>query len=680
MDAVFKDWTIKECIGDGAFGKVYRIEREDFGHIYESALKVINVPQNQSEVENAYNDGMDAEGVRSYFYGMVEDIVEEFALMAKLKGNSNIVSYEDHAVVERKDAFGWTIYIRMELLIPFYKFIKVNSLKVSDVVQLGIDICKALEICQKYRIIHRDVKPENIFVSDIGTYKLGDFGIARELEKTSIGLSKKGTLLYMAPEVFKGIEYNRTVDIYSLGIVLYRFLNNNRMPFMPPVSESIKPSDKERSSSMLLTGQEIPKPANAEGMLADIVLKACSYIPSERYEDAASFRKDLEKITFSPEEDKLIFPDGAFIANKTLSYKTTSRAATVAHSIEDESITFDDNHIENGTVHLFSDNNKKSNLGSEKQDKKDYNDYIAANDDVDSKPADSVPKDIKKKRNYKPVIIALFVTLALIVCGISAFIIYNKSSEDVVMPELTGKSYEDALLILNDYDIDINRPKKEYSNDVSKDAVISQSIKSGTILEGGETLDMVVSLGIEMVNVPEVVNLSYENAENAIKSTGLTVVKEHEDYSESVEEGHVVSQNPVASSSVEIGSEVKLNISLGPLRYKVPDVVNLKKAKAKKALEQAKMKINIKEEYNSYYKAGVVVSQSIAAGSSVKEGKKITIVVSKGDWPVETTKAPATTYYNSSNNSSPTTTKKSDNNKSNNDSSDEYDDFDLSDW
>ena len=215
MERVFKDWTIDKCVGEGAFGKVYRITREDFGHIYEAALKVIEVPQAQSEVDAVRNDGMSEQNVTEYFRSVVEDIVDEFALMSRLKGNSNIVSYEDHSVVPKKDGFGWDIYIRMELLTPLFSHIKEHKMTVRDVIQLGIDICHALEVCQKYNIIHRDIKPENIFVSDIGTYKLGDFGIARQLEKTSSGLSKKGTFTYMAPEVYKGLEYNSTVDIYS---------------------------------------------------------------------------------------------------------------------------------------------------------------------------------------------------------------------------------------------------------------------------------------------------------------------------------------------------------------------------------------------------------------------------------------------------------------------------------
>ena len=164
LDKLWGGWKVDKLLGEGSFGKVYRIEREEFGHLYEAALKVITIPQNQSEVKSILNDGMDEKSVTMYFKSIVEDIVEEFVLMSKLKGNTNIVSYEDHAVIPHEEGIGWNIYIRMELLTPLFDYIKNHQLSIRDVICLGIDMCNALEICQRYNIIHRDIKPENIFI------------------------------------------------------------------------------------------------------------------------------------------------------------------------------------------------------------------------------------------------------------------------------------------------------------------------------------------------------------------------------------------------------------------------------------------------------------------------------------------------------------------------------------
>ena len=259
-------------------------------------MKIIEIPQSKSEVNALQRQGMSERDVTEYFYKMVEDIVEEIVLMSKLKGNSNIVSYEDHSVVPKKDGLGWDIYIRMEILTPLITHIRENKMTVRNVIRLGIDICQALEVCQKYNIIHCDIKPENIFVSNNGTYKLGDFGIARQLEKSSSMLSQKGTFSYMAPEVYKGEKYNSTVDIYSLGIVLYRFLNQNRIPFLLPYPEQTRFTDRKKANIMRFSGQPIPPPKFASEDLSKIILKACSYNEGDRYRNAADLRKDLESL------------------------------------------------------------------------------------------------------------------------------------------------------------------------------------------------------------------------------------------------------------------------------------------------------------------------------------------------------------------------------------------------
>ena len=294
-EPVFGSWKIVREIGEGSFGKVFEIEREDFGRTYKAALKAVTIPQSQSEIKSAMADGMDQESVTTYFRGFVEEIVDEFAIMSQLKGHSNVVSYEDHVVVQHDNDIGWDILIRMELLTPLVDYVQQHTLSTDEVVKLGIDMCKALEACRYCHIIHRDIKPENIFVSQLGDYKLGDFGIAKTVEKTMGGLSKKGTYTYMAPEVYKGEEYGPSVDIYSLGIVLYRYLNNNRTPFL---KLDTVPTYKEKEKSIIrrINGEELPVPANADEYLAKIILKACAYKPEDRYSSPTEMREDLEAI------------------------------------------------------------------------------------------------------------------------------------------------------------------------------------------------------------------------------------------------------------------------------------------------------------------------------------------------------------------------------------------------
>lgn len=293
-------WQCVRQLGAGSFGKVYEIKREEFGKTYSAALKVITIPPNPAEVQNAYSEGMDEQSVTSYFQDIVESIMSEFALMSDLKGHTNIVSYEDHMVVKHEDEIGWDILIRMELLTPLPRWSEIHPMKEEDVLRMGCDICQALELCQKKNILHRDIKPENIFVNEYGNYKLGDFGIARTIEKTISSLSQKGTYTYIAPEVYHGRPYGVTADIYSLGIVLYRYLNENRIPFLP--MGAIRYSDRQEAFEKRISGVPVPPPAGGSQRLKEVILQAVSYTPEKRFLSAAALHKALLECTSKAEE------------------------------------------------------------------------------------------------------------------------------------------------------------------------------------------------------------------------------------------------------------------------------------------------------------------------------------------------------------------------------------------
>jgi Protein kinase domain. len=295
-DVVLGNWRLERLIGEGSYGRVFEAKREDFGQEYKAAIKIVTIPQNQSEVSSVRSEGMDEPSITAYFRTMVEDMVREFNLMAQLKGTANVVSYEDHAVLPHSDGVGWDITIRMELLTPLVQHAIDSSLSIAETVKLGIDLCRALELCQKFDIVHRDIKPENIFISALGDYKLGDFGIARTVEKTTSGLSKKGTYTYMAPEVYREDAYGLTVDIYSIGIVLYRMLNDNRAPFLPAYPDAISYKDRESALAKRMSGATIIPPKHASPELARIVLKSCSFDPKERYSSPTLMRQALENL------------------------------------------------------------------------------------------------------------------------------------------------------------------------------------------------------------------------------------------------------------------------------------------------------------------------------------------------------------------------------------------------
>ena len=330
--AVLDGWNITRLLGEGSYGKVFEIERSEFGQTYRAALKVITVPQSSAEVRSVISEGMSVSQAEAYFHGIVEELMHEFSIMFKLKGTANVVSCEDLRVLEHPDGIGWDILIRMELLHPLLPYVYEHPMARRDIIRLGIDICKALELCQRYNIIHRDIKPENIFISDNGDYKLGDFGIARTIERTTSGLSKKGTYSYMAPEVYAGREYGFSVDTYSLGLVLYRMLNKNRGPFLPQPPEAITFSSREQALGRRISGEALPRPFYGEGRLGEIVLKACAFDPKDRYSSPQQLRQELEAILYTQTDAAVIYPDGDELTMDRESYASARYAAAFGTS------------------------------------------------------------------------------------------------------------------------------------------------------------------------------------------------------------------------------------------------------------------------------------------------------------------------------------------------------------
>lgn len=436
----FGKWTFSKLIGEGSYGKVFEIERVDKydGEVYKAAMKAITVPQNPSEIETLKDNGMDDESVTAYFRGNVDDFKNEIKLMSKLKGESNIVSYEDHEVIQHETGIGWDILIQMELLTPLMKYIdNKKSFGRDDVIRLGIDICSALELCRKFNIIHRDIKPENIFVSASGNFKLGDFGIARTVEKTTGGLSKKGTYTYMAPEVYRGEKYGPTIDIYSLGIVLYRYLNNNRAPFLPQPPAAITYGDNSVALSRRLEGETIPAPVNADTELAAVVLKACAYTPKERYSSAAEMREDLEAIR----DGKLpvyAFIPGTIImggaASPTSEMPLAGDKTVSLHRLSSQTSPLDKTASLAKTVPLNGISGQTQPLGgSVPLSKKNFSEL--GKEKVPSTTATAVA-DKQKKKKKAPFIIAAALLLAIGI-GFTAFAMHGSSK--VPAPIATGE-------------------------------------------------------------------------------------------------------------------------------------------------------------------------------------------------------------------------------------------------
>ena len=298
--SVWPEWELIEKIGEGSFGKVYKAKRTERGRSFYSAINIISIPASKGELDSVRSEMNNEQSTREYFRNLVEDCIQEIYTMEHFCGNSHVVSFEDFKVVEYLDEIGWDISIRMEYLTSFMDYCTGKELTEKEVIKLGCDLAMALIYCRKLNIIHRDVKPENIFVSRFGDFKLGDFGIAREQAHTMSNMSKKGTYSYMAPEIYKGEKYDSSIDIYSLGIVLYKLMNQNRLPFLSLDKQLITYRDKETALARRMAGEKMPVPVNASAAFSHIILKACAYEPGKRYRKPEDMLRDLEKLRLAP--------------------------------------------------------------------------------------------------------------------------------------------------------------------------------------------------------------------------------------------------------------------------------------------------------------------------------------------------------------------------------------------
>ena len=292
-EPLWKEWTIDSVLGSGAYGTVYKahsIKDND----RECAIKHTSFPRDLAEYKNLANEFVNkTEQLISFIETTKEHLKADYNLLKKFEGARNIVQVYDFLEIKRTDFPGYDIFTRMELLNSINKIFYLGDNLEEEVIRLGIDICSALVDIHEHNIIHRDIKPSNILVSADGVYKLADFSVARNMDSVNMITVPVGTFSYMAPEIFMGFHSpDYTVDIYSLGLVLYRLLNENYMPFVDTNSHI----DIEYGLSQRMQGLEIPAPKNASNNMAKIIIKACSYHPEDRWQSAREFRDALLEI------------------------------------------------------------------------------------------------------------------------------------------------------------------------------------------------------------------------------------------------------------------------------------------------------------------------------------------------------------------------------------------------
>lgn len=330
-------YRVDEKIGSGGFGTVYKVSKTNAAGTYVRALKHITLPTKKQYASVLNSMGGDYAKADNYFSGVLNDIVSEIRILSTLSesGIQNIVRYYENDIIETQSPKTYDIYILMEYLTPFPDYFDNRSFTVKDVIRLGKDILTALISCHGKNIIHRDIKDDNIFVSPNGVYKLGDFGVSKALKDKSRAESVKGTPNFIAPEVYLGKEkYDNTVDIYSLGIVLYKLLNKSRNPFLPAFPAPYSTDDEDAAFEARMSGKIPELPVGAQNELGQAIIKAI--MPREqRYNSANEFLAELQNA-----EQNLSETDLAEVVNVVIPTERTPQ--NTAPSINTRNNHFDE--------------------------------------------------------------------------------------------------------------------------------------------------------------------------------------------------------------------------------------------------------------------------------------------------------------------------------------------------
>lgn len=283
-EIVFDHWCIKNHLGKSDYGDFYELSHGQDAIDYPTQLKVVSVPQNLRDL--VYIQSLGDQG-KQYVDSVIDYVMEEIALHSKLHGNPHILHYYDHKREMHANGLGCDILIRTEHLPTVDAYAQEHPLTQGDIVRMGIEICSALEDCHKHGIVHRNIHPDCIFVTQSGSFKLGNFAPSGDLPKEDMGD-------YAAPELCRGEKYNHTVDLYSLALVMYRLLNKGKIAFTPEGRGNLLYNE---ARDIRLSGETVPLPFyGKKGRLGKIICRAASAKVSLRYGTANAFREELQHI------------------------------------------------------------------------------------------------------------------------------------------------------------------------------------------------------------------------------------------------------------------------------------------------------------------------------------------------------------------------------------------------
>lgn len=477
---------------------------------------------------------------------------------------------------------------------------KHGALDCRKVAQIASQIAQALSVAHRHDIIHRDIKPQNIMVQTDGNVKVMDFGIARAKNShLTTDNSVLGTAHYVSPEQTQGKPLGPTSDIYSLGVVMYEAVTG-RVPFQG--DDAISVALKQVNEQPMPPSQRNP---SVDASLEAIILKCMQKDPTARFQSAEELGQVLRD----------------YLAGRTQAIN----AATAVLPIQAA------NKMDRGlgaTAATPPISPALSRLGTTQSHRP-----VRATDQV------AEEEERRLRAHRRNIIVGALIGFAVVCIAAYALISsLTSQAQSATVPNLINLTQEQALESIEQSGFATGEVRESYSDTIEEGRVAEQDPAANRQMPRGTKITIFVSRGPQPkadVTVPDLSNLTASQVSEQLSSNNLLGRAGEEEYSTTIEAGHVIRQDPVAGSSVKAGDTVTYYLSKGPEQVTVPNVVGDTEQEALTTLtdKDLDLKVNVQNDYSATVEKGYVISTSPAANTEVDKGSSITIVVSSGAEP-----------------------------------------------
>lgn len=462
-------------------------------------------------------------------------------------------------------------------------------LSTEQTVELGIQIAEAIHHAHEHQIIHRDIKPHNILVTEDGRIKVTDFGIARAVTAATVTHTGDivGSVHYLSPEQARGVQTNEQSDVYSLGIILFELLTG-RVPYdgETPIAIALKHLQEQAVP---------PSKFNPRVSLAleNVVMRAIAKGSEQRYPSAKELLVDLRKV----------------------------QSGLPVQKVEG----IEEHDLESTRIHRSLSNGVNSTLEGQAQE---------------NSKEKTTSKNTGKKLP-KPWLWAVLVVVLLAIGGLAYAGVAWLNVGTTEVPSLVGKTITDADVFARQRNLTLDpATEEEYSDTIEKGRITRTDPEEGAVVKEGRAIKIWISLGSEQVKIPDFKTGTYtqEAAINTLKSMGFSEdnITVQVDQNSALPKGIVVDQDPAPGSDWPKNSYVKLTVSAGKVEKSVPlaSVIGHSPAEAQALLDQYNLTLIFEYKDSTEYPRDVVMDMNPKPETMVKAGDVVTIVVSRGPGPI----------------------------------------------